>query len=168
MGAIAGAEGMRAGRVTRRVAESLRTAPGFARGASGLAARKAQHAEARSAYLAKLQNAWISGQKPITVAEARRRANQLRQVEAQIAQLSRQAATRSRAARRAARIARTGAPFRISPTATEVWLRESLQSDPMTRVPASLTAGLLRTLQNTRRGLNSRRPRLYGDAEEER
>jgi hypothetical protein len=168
MGAMAGAEGMRGGRVARRVAESLRTAPGFARGASGLAARKAQHAEARRAYLAKLQNAWISGQKPITVAEARRRANQVRQVEAQIAQLSRQAATRSRAARRAARIARTGAPFRSSPTATEVWLRESLQSDPMTRVPASLTAGLLRSLQNTRRGLNNRRPRLYGDAEDQR
>jgi hypothetical protein len=161
MGAMVGAEGMRAGRVARRVAESLRTAPGFARGAANLASRKVQLAGARRAYLEKMQAAWAAGQKPITPAEARRRANEVRKVEEQIARLSRQAATRSTAARRAARIARTGAAFRSSSTPTEAWLRASLQSDPLTRAPASLTAGFLRTLQRTRQGANARRPRFY-------
>ena len=96
---------------------------------------------------------------------------QVRKVEEQIAKLSRQAATRTTAARRAARIARTGAAFRSPPTPSEAWIREALQSDPITRTPASLTAGLLRSLQSTRSGLSARRPRFYGarrDAEGDR
>lgn len=168
MGLGAAAEGMRAGRTARRITESWRAAPGFAKGAAGLASRKAKSAEARRSYIEAMKNAWASGQKPITPTEARRRAAQVRKVEQQIAALTRQAATRSRAARRAARVARTGAAFRSTPTVSEAWLRESLQSDFITRTPASLTAGLLRSLQSTRRGINARRPRFYGDAAEDR
>jgi tRNA A-37 threonylcarbamoyl transferase component Bud32 len=166
MGLGAAAEGMRAGRMARRTAESWRAAPGFASAASGLASRKSQSAAARESYINSMKSAWQAGTKPITPAEARRRANEVRKVEQQIADLTRQAATRSRAAGRAARIARTGAAFRSTPTPSEAWLREALQSDPITRTPASLTAGLLRGLQSTRRGLNARRPRFYGDAED--
>lgn len=162
MGFSTAAEGMRAGRTLRRITESWRAAPGFTKGAAGLAARKGKSAESRRAYIAAMKNAWANGTKPITPAAARRRANEVRKVEEQIAALSRQQATRSRAARRAARIARTGAPFTSSPTVSETWLRESLQSDFVSRTPASLTAGLLRTLQSTRSGLNARRPRFYG------
>ena len=171
MGLSTAAEGMRAGRTLRRVTESWRAAPGFARGAAALASRKGKSAESRRAYIQKMQEAWLAGQKPITPAAARRRATEVRKVEEQIAQLGRQQATRSRAARRAARISRTGAPFTSSPTVSEVWLRESLQSDFVSRTPASLSAGFIRTLQGTRRGLNARRPRFYGarrDAEDQR
>jgi hypothetical protein len=171
MGLMAGAEGARAGRIARRVSESWAAAPGFARGAAGLASRKTTSAEARRSYLQKLQNAWLAGQKPITPTEASRRAAQVRKVEEEIARLSRQAATRSRAARRAARIGRTGAPFRSSPTVSEAWLRSSLQSDPISRTPAALTAGFLRNLQSSRQGLNARRVRFYDarrDAEDNR
>jgi hypothetical protein len=166
MGAMAGAEGMRAGRMARRTIESWRAAPGFAKGAAGLASRKTKTAEARRAYIEAMKSAWASGQKPITPTEARRRAAQVRKVEEQIAQLNRQATTRSRAARRSARIARTGAPFRETPTPSETWLREGLQSpNPIRRAPASLSVGLCLSLQGTRRGLNTRRPRFYGDAD---
>jgi tRNA A-37 threonylcarbamoyl transferase component Bud32 len=171
MGLGAAAEGMRAGRTARRITESWRAAPGFARGAAGLAARKGASAAARESYIESMKNAWASGTKPITPAAARKRAAEVQRVEKEIAKLSRQAATRSTAARRAARIARTGAPFRSTPTPSEAWLRESLQSDPISRTPASLTAGLLRGLQSTRSGLNARRPRFYGarrDAEGDR
>jgi hypothetical protein len=162
MGAMAGAEGMRAGRTARRVTESWRAAPGFAKGASGLAARKSQSAAARASYIASMKNAWLAGQKPITPTEARRRTNEVRKVEEEIAKLQRQAATRSRAARRSARIARTGAPFRDTPTPSEAWLRQGLQEpNPIRRAPASLSAGFLRSLQSNRRGLNARRPRFY-------
>jgi tRNA A-37 threonylcarbamoyl transferase component Bud32 len=171
MGLGAAAEGMRAGRSARRITESWRAAPGYARGAAGLAARKGASAAARESYIASMKNAWASGNKPITPAAARKRAAEVRTVEQQIAALSRQQATRQRAARRAARISRTGAPFTASPTVAEAWLRESLQGDPISRTPASLTAGLLRGLQSTRSGLNARRPRFYGarrDAEGDR
>lgn len=161
-GFMAGAEGMRVGRMGRRVIESWRAAPGFARGAAGLAARKSQSAAAREFYLAKLQSTWLSGQKPITPTEARRRAAEVLRTQQQINRLQRQARTRARAARRAARIARTGSGFRNSPTFSETWLRTRLQSDPITRTPAALSAGLLRSLQSTSRGLNARRPRFYG------
>ena len=169
MGAMAGAEGMRAGRMARRVTESWAAAPGFAKGAAGLASRKAMSAEARRAYIEAMKNAWVSGQKPITPTEARRRAAQVRKVEEEIARLTRQAGTRARAARRAARVSRTGAPFRSTPTISEALLREGLQqSNPIRRAPAALSAGMLRNLQSTRRGLNARRPRFYGDAADDR
>lgn len=162
MGAMAGAEGMRAGRTARRTVESWRAAPGFAKGAAGLASRKTKTAEARHAYIEAMKNAWASGQKPITPTEARRRAAQVRKVEEEIAKLSRQGATRARAARRSARIARTGAPFRETPTLSETWLREGLQSsNPIRRAPASLSAGSLLSLQGTRQGLTARRPRIF-------
>jgi hypothetical protein len=164
MGAMAGAEGMHAGRMARRTIESWRAAPGFAKGAAGLASRKAKSAAARRSYIEAMKRAWASGQRPITPTEARRRAAQVRKVEEQIAQLNRQATTRSRAARRSARIARTGAPWRDTPTASEVWLREGLQSpNPIRRAPVSLSAGFLHSLQKTRVGLNARRPSLYQD-----
>jgi hypothetical protein len=171
MGLGAAAEGMRAGRTARRITESWRAAPGFARGAAGLAARKGASAAARESYIASMKNAWASGNKPITPAAARKRAAEVQRVEEQIAKLSRQAGTRTTAARRAARIARTGAPFRSTPTPSEAWLREALQRDPISRTPASLTAGLLRGLQSTRSGLKARRPRFYSprrDAEGDR
>lgn len=161
-GFIAGAEGMRVGRMGRRIIESWRAAPGFARGAAGLADRKSRSAAARESYLAKLQSTWLSGQKPITPTEARRRAAEVQRTQQQINRLQRQAATRARAARRSARIARTGAPFRNSPTFSEAWLRTRLQSDLITRTPAALSAGWLRSLQSTNRGPNARRPRFYG------
>lgn len=166
MGLSAGAEGMRAGRAARRVAESWRTAPGFARGASALATRKSKSAAARRAYITQMQTAWAGGQKPLTPTESRRRAAEVRRVETQAAQLQRQSATRARAARRAARIARTGSPFRSSPTGSELWMREGLlSSNPLNRGAALLSAGALRNLQSTRAGFNAaRRPRFYGDA----
>lgn len=170
MGLSTAAEGMRAGRTLRRITESWRAAPGFAKAAAGLASRKGASAAARRSYITKMQEAWLAGQKPITPATARKRAAEVRKVEEQIAALSRQQATRARAARRAARITRTGAPFTSSPTVSEAWLRESLQSDFVSRTPASLSAGFIRTLQGTRSGLNARRVRFYGarrDAEAE-
>ncbi|MEB3167715.1 MAG: hypothetical protein VKK97_03185 [Synechococcaceae cyanobacterium] len=164
-GLMAGAEGARAGRAARRIAESWRAAPSFARSASALAARKSASAAARRSYISGMQAAWLAGQKPLTPTEARRRAAEVRRVEAQITRLQRQAATRIRAARRSARIARTGNPWRSSPTVSEQWMREGLLSNnPLNRGTGSLTAGALRSLQSTRRGFNAgRRPRFYGD-----
>jgi hypothetical protein len=161
MGLKAGEAGMRAATSARSSIEAVRAAPGFARGAAGLASRKAKSAAARESYIEAMKNAWLASNKPISPAEARRRAREVRRVEAQIAELQRQAATRSRAARRAARIARTGSPFRSSPTPSESWLRQGLQRGPITRTPAALTAGGIRALQNTRRGLSARRPKFY-------
>jgi hypothetical protein len=53
MGAMAVAEGMRAGRTMRPITESWRAAPGFANGAAGLASRKGKSADARRAYIEK-------------------------------------------------------------------------------------------------------------------
>jgi hypothetical protein len=162
MGLSTAAEGMRAGRTMRRITESWRAAPGFARGAAGLASRKAKSAKARSAYIKKMQEAWLAGQKPITPAAARKRAAEVRKVEEQIAKLAREQATRARAAHRAARIARTGAPFRSTPTPSEVWMRASVQSlDPSARILPSLSSALLRDLQATRQGSKRRRVHLY-------
>lgn len=168
MGVMAGAEGIRTARWGRSTVESWRYAPGFAREAVHLAGRKSESAAARRHYIAQLQAAWAAQRKAPTQRLLAHRRREIGREQAKAERYSRQAATRLRAARRAGRIARGGAPFRESPTPMESFIRRGLANPSpgprgrLERSGAALTAGLLRQLQSTGRGLGRRRVRFYG------
>lgn len=168
MGFGAAAEGIGAARNARRRVESWRYAPGFAAEASRLGASKARSAAARRSYITQLQAAWAGQSRPATPQQQGQRAREVARETAKAERLARQAATRQRAARRAARIARTGSPWRSSPTPLESFVSRGLASPTpgprggLERSGAALTAGLLRQLQQSSRGLNRRRVRFYG------
>ena len=123
---MAAKEGIRAASGLRRRAEATRQAPSFAKGAAGLARRKANRAAELRSQQEGLNQAYAAGTKPLTAGEIMRRTREIERNAERSAQASRQAGVRARAARRSARIARTSSPWRSSPGVTEQWLTSTL------------------------------------------
>jgi len=160
-GAMAAKEGIKAASSLRRRTEVIRQAPGWAKGAAGLARRKANHAANITGQQAVLTLAYEANTKPLTAGEVARRTRELQRNTARAAEASQQAAIRARGARRAARIARTSNPWRTSPGVTERWLTTTLlgqERNLLKRSAGSATITALRAWQRT----GDRRPKIYG------
>ncbi len=160
-GAMAAKEGIKAASSLRRRTEVIRQAPGWAKGAAGLARRKANHAANITSQQAALTLAYEANTKPLTAGEVARRTRELQRNTARAAEASRQAAVRARGARRAARIARTSNPWRISSGVTERWLTSTMlgqESNLIKRSAGAATITALRAWQRT----GDRRPKIYG------
>jgi hypothetical protein len=151
-GAMAAKEGIKAASGLRRRAEVIRQAPGWAKGAAGLARRKANRAADIRGQQAALSRAYEANTKPLTAGEVARRTREVERNTARAAEASRQAAIRARGARRAARIARTSNPWRNSPGVTERWLTTTLlgqEGNLLKRSAGAATITALRTWQGT-------------------